>query len=272
MSVLIKRFIFTALPCEAKPLVAHLKLKKECQSHPFALYANQDTALAVSGCGKVAMAAAVAYSMAYFNAAEQPILLNVGIAGHQTQAVGSLFAAHKICDVDSGRNYYPQLQSPLPCATLAINTVSQPNRLYSGNGLYDMEASGFYEIACRFSCAELIQAFKVVSDNQDCSLDAINEKFVSELIGTQVLAIVEGLDNLETTANYLPSVILDDYQHALERWHFTVNAQLQLKGLLQRWQVLSNHCVLDFDEVALKDSKAVFNWLENKIACLPFAL
>jgi len=272
MSVLIKRFIFTALPCEAKPLVAHLKLKKDLQAHPFALYANQDTALAVSGCGKVAMAAAVAYSMAYFNATEQPVLLNVGIAGQQTQPVGSLFAAHKITDVDSGKNYYPQLQSPLPCATLAINTVSKPNRLYTGDGLYEMEASGFYEIASRFSCAELIQAFKVVSDNQDCSLDTLHEKLVSELILTQVLAIVAGLDALETTAHCLPSVLLKDYQHALERWHFTVNAQLQLKGLLQRWQVLSNHRALDFDEVELKHSKAVIAWLEEKIACLPFSL
>jgi len=67
-------------------------------------------------------------------------------------------------------------------------------------------------------------------------------------------------------------VLLKDYQHALERWHFTVNAQLQLKGLLQRWQVLSNHRALNFDEVELKHSKAVFAWLEEKIACLPFSL
>jgi len=54
-------FIYAALPCEAKPLVEHFKLKKDTTIQPFAVYLNQDICLTVTGLGKSAMAAGVAY-------------------------------------------------------------------------------------------------------------------------------------------------------------------------------------------------------------------
>ncbi len=268
----IKRFIFTALPCEAKPFITQLKLNKNNNLHPFALYANADTALIVSGCGKVAMAAAVAYGLAYFTHSESPILVNVGIAGHQSLRIGSLFAAHKITDVDSGKNYYPQLVSQLPCMTLRINTVSKPERVYADNGLYEMEASGFYEIASRFSSAELIQAFKVVSDNQYSPLARIDENWVVELMAAQVMTILEGIHSMERNTAPLGDVDSVYYAQVTNQWHFSVTAQHQLKALLQRWAVLSNNATLDFTGVEPNHSRGVLTWLEKKIANLPFTL
>lgn len=268
----IKRFIFTALPCEAKPFITQLKLNKDNGLHPFALYANADTALIVSGCGKVAMAAAVAYGLAYFTASAQPILVNVGIAGHQSMRLGSLFAAHKITDVDTGKNHYPQLVSQLPCMTLRINTVSKPDRVYADNGLYEMEASGFYEIASRFSSAELIQTFKVVSDNQHSPLERIDENWVFNLMTAQVLPILEGINSMEHSTAQLLGVDSTYYEQAISQWHFTVTAQHQLKALLQRWSVLSDNAALDFAGVEFNHSKGVLTWLEKKIAALPFML
>ena len=262
---LIKSFIFTALPCEAKPLVAYFKLKKDNSSHPFALYHNDSTVLAVSGCGKIAMAAAVAYALAKFKQAAHPVLVNVGIAGHKTAALGELFATHKITDIENGKHFYPQLIAKLPCSTLAINTVSTPETTYSDDCLYEMEASAFYEIAARFSSGELIQAFKVVSDNQESPIHQIDAPSISAWINAKAEVIANGIKQLELLAQPLETKESAYYQIALQNWHFTVTAQLQLKALLQRWDVLAEGAKLDFSEVELKHSKAVLLWLEQKI-------
>lgn len=268
----IKRFIFTALPCEAKPLVAHFKLKKDNSSHPFALYYNDNTVLAVSGCSKIAMAAAVAYSLAKFQHSAHPVLVNVGIAGHKSANLGDLFAAHKITDVETGKHFYPQLVAKLPCPTLAINTVSTPETHYLDDCLYEMEASAFYEIAARFTSSELIQAFKIISDNQESSINQIDAKLVSEWLGAKAETIAEGIQQLELLAQPLEHKESAYYQTALQQWHFTVTTQLQLKALLQRWDVLTESAALDFSEVELKHSKAVLLWLEQKIKGLEFSL
>lgn len=272
MNPLIKRFIFTALPCEAKPLVTHFKLKKDQNSHPFALYYNDDTVLAVSGCGKIAMAAAVAYSLAKFQHSPHPVLVNVGISGHKTANIGDLFAAHKITDSDSGKHFYPQLVAKLPCATQEINTVSTPETTYLNDCLYEMEASAFYEIAVRFTTGELIQAFKVVSDNQHSSINQINAPTVSTWITAQVDKIAQGIRQLDLLAQSLETKESAYYQTALTQWHFTVTASVQLKALLQRWNVLTEGAELDFSELELKHSKAVLLWLEQKINGLSVSL
>ena len=268
----IKSFIFTALPCEAKPLVGYFKLKKDNSSHPFALYYNDNMVLAVSGCSKIAMAAAVAYSLAKFQHSAHPVLVNVGIAGHKTANLGDLFAAHKITDVETGKHFYPQLVAKLPCPTLAINTVSTPETKYADECLYEMEASAFYEIAARFTSGELIQAFKIVSDNQESSINQIDAKLVSEWINTKVETIAESIKQLELLAQPLEIKDSRYYQMALEQWHFTVTAQLQLKALLQRWDVLTDNEELNFSGLELKHSNAVLLWLEQKINDLEFSL
>lgn len=261
----IKSFIFTALPCEAKPLVTHFKLKKDQNSHPFTLYYNDNTALTVSGCGKIAMAAAVAYALAKFKHSAHPVLVNVGIAGHKNATLGELFATHKITDIENSKHFYPQLIVKLPCSTLAINTVSTPETTYNDDCLYEMEASAFYEIAARFTSGELIQAFKIVSDNQESPIHQIDAASVSAWISAKAEVIANGIKQLELLAHPLETKESVYYPIALQKWHFTVTAQLQLKALLQRWDVLAEGAKLDFSEVELKHSKAVLLWLEQKI-------
>ena len=82
-------FIYTALPCEAKPLVAHLRLKKEIGIQPFAVYCNDKLCLTITGLGKNAMAAGVAYTQALYAGIENPILINLGVAGHQSRTIGT---------------------------------------------------------------------------------------------------------------------------------------------------------------------------------------
>ena len=53
------------------------------------------------------MSAGIAYTQAIYLSDPNPILLNIGIAGHKENPIGSLYLIDKITDVDSERRYYP---------------------------------------------------------------------------------------------------------------------------------------------------------------------
>jgi len=72
-------------------LVDFFCLKKDMAVTAFALYTNRDICLTVTGCGKAAMAAGIAYSQALFAPVGRPVMLNIGVAGHSVHALGEVF-------------------------------------------------------------------------------------------------------------------------------------------------------------------------------------
>ena len=265
-------FIYTALPCEAKPLIAYFSLKKEISIQPFAVYLNQNICLTVTGLGKSAMAAGVAYTQALFVSVGHPIMLNIGIAGHKNHSVGDLFLIDKIIDADSKKSYYPALTFTPPCCTGSIQTASKPQLTYDTPHLCDMEAAAFYETAVRFTTGELILCLKVVSDNQWSSVEAIQPKQVAALIAAH-LATVESLLALAAMQSALitaPEPKL--FEQLLQRYHFSVNERMQLKNQLSRWNVVTDHESLEFDETGLHSGKDVLRWLELRINNADFYL
>lgn len=265
-------FIFTALQCEAKTFITQFKLKKDLKTHPFTLYYNEQIVLAITGSGKIAMAAAVAYTLAIHESTQHPALINIGIAGHQTASIGELFFAHKITDADNGKNFYPQLIIKNDCLSQTVCTVSKPETNYQNDCLYDMEASGFYEIASRFTTAELIQVFKVVSDNQTSGVEFINAKKVTQWITDQSEKIIKTIENLQQLAITLENPNLRYESELLQRYHFTVSSQHQLKTLLHRWDVLTDYAELDFSTKEFNNGKAIVQWLQQKIEEQTFKL
>ena len=267
-----KIFIYTALPCEAKPLVDHFGLKKELAVQPFAVYLNNDICLTVTGLGKSAMAAGVAYTQALFAKVEYPVMLNIGIAGHKDHAVGDLFLIDKIIDVDSQKNYYPSLIFTPACLTGSIQTSSKPQLDYDPLHLCDMEASAFYETAVRFASSELTLCLKVISDNQLSPVENIQPKQVAALIAAH-LATVESL-LVRITALAVPVTVPEPslFKHLIQRYRFTVNEQMQLKNQVSRWNVVTKHQPLEFDESRLHNGKDVLRWLAIQINSTDFYL
>lgn len=265
-------FIYTALPCEAKPLVEHFSLKKNTTVEPFAVYCHDDICLTVTGIGKSAMAAGVAYTQALFASASNPVFLNVGIAGHRDHALGELFLIDKVTDSDSQRNYYPPLVFTPSCPTASIQTVSKPHLDYDQPYLCDMEASAFYETAVRFSSGELIQCLKVISDNKASPAENIQPKQVSALIGAHVLMIETLLMQLKNLARLVTMPEPELFEQLLQRYHFTASEKMQLKSLLSRWAVASSYQSLEFDETPLHRGKDVLRWLDQRISKLDFYL
>jgi adenosylhomocysteine nucleosidase len=265
-------FIYAALPCEAKPLVEHFKLKKDTAVQPFAVYSNQDICLTVTGLGKSAMAAGVAYTQALFASAEHPVLVNIGIAGHKNHAVGSLFLIDKITDADNKKSYYPPLVFSPPCATANVQTVSRPQLVYDQQYLCDMEASAFYETAVRFSTGELIHCLKVISDNESSPVENIQPKQVASLIAAQVATIEILLAELSRLAALVAVPEPKLFEELIQRYHFTASEQGQLKNRLSRWAALTDAQVPEFDKDLLPKGKDVLGWLDEQISQIEFFL
>lgn len=231
-------YLFSALPCEAKPIVSHFKLKKNLAIQPFEIYSNDHIVLTVTGIGKSAMAAGVAFTQALFSAKNLPVMLNIGIAGHRNHPVGSVFLADKITDSDTGRRFYPPIAFSPPCPTQNLTTFAKPQNEYPQAGLCDMEASAFCEIATRFTCAELAQCLKIVSDNTSATTQNITPSRVSDLIETQLYVIDSILSELKKLAAIAVEPALPGYDKILGHYRFSANEQIQLKKLLSRHQLI----------------------------------
>lgn len=263
-------YFMVALDCEAKALIQHYRLKRLMTESVFAIYQNQSITLTLSGIGKTAMAAAVAYTAAKFGCANGPFWLNIGIAGHQDLEIGKACLVHKITDAERARSWYPPIIIEAPCSTQALVTCSSPERHYASDALYDMEASGFYEIASRFSNSEFIQCLKIVSDNRARPADSLRPDDIAGMIKDQIGMldlVIERMDRLPILSGESTLAGLDGFT---DTWHFSEQQRRQLNDLLQRWALLDPERFPDpVQFVGAKSASQVLASLKDKVDGLP---
>lgn len=261
-----------ALQAEAKPLISRMSLKKLTGSHAFPLFASDTCRLIISGIGKCNSAAATAWLAGQHSTPGQT-WLNVGIAGHKDQPLGTMLCANRITDNGSGRNWYPvQISSPL--ASEQLITFDQPVKDYSHSTLYDMEATGFVQTALRFSTAELVQSVKIVSDNHDHQLCDITEPLVNQLIEDQCDTLIQYCGHLQALAMEQQVVNIDEIFGLFNgRWKFSVAQQRQLERLLQRHDiVLGKLDAVPAPLLEVKRSSVVLDWLRTELQNTPLTL
>ncbi|WP_243220790.1 hypothetical protein [Methylobacter sp. S3L5C] len=253
-------------------MAEYFNLKKDITIQPFSVYVNQDICLTVTGLGKSAMAAGVAYTQALFTSVQHPVMVNIGIAGHKDHPLGGLFLINKIIDIDSQRNYYPSLTFTPPCPTSSIQTVSKSLPVYDQSNLCDMEASAFYETAVRFTSSELTLCLKIISDNQLSPVGNIQPKQVAGLIKAHLALIESLLTQVVATAASITVSEPKLFESLIQRYHFTVNERMQLKNQLSRWDSITDYQSLEFDNAPFNCGKDVLRWLDLKINNTDFYL
>ena len=192
--------LVVALPAEAKPIIQHFDLEKANNPEPFQIYQNGNFSLIISGVGKMAASFATAYLYVFLGKKPNQAWLNIGIAGHRRYSIGESFLAHQMIDRETSRTWNLPLVSQSLCPSETVCTVEQAEELYTESYLYDMEGSGFYATARRFSIAECIQCFKIVSDNPNFPCKKITASMVEKLIGSK-------LDTIEAITNELDELI-----------------------------------------------------------------
>ncbi len=233
--------IVVALPAEAKPLVDHFDLQRWQAHTAYPLYHGDHKALVVTGVGKTAAVAGVTFLHNVVGPDRDAAWLNVGVAGHGIHPLGSGFLAHTITDDGDGQRYYPPPVLPFAIPRESLITVDTPSAEYPDSALVDMEASGFYATASSLTTSELVQCFKVVSDNKESPANHVSANSVTALIRSHLKTIQEIATTLDGFSSRLHA--LREAPQELELfqrcWRFTVSEKHQLRKLLRRWQVLS---------------------------------
>ncbi len=234
--------IVVAHGLEAKALITILGLERDQASSEFMEYSNSTMLrLIVSGMGKEAIAAAVSYlgKRQALEGAEIRAWLNIGIAGHRDAPIGSAWLGNKITDKGSGTSAYPpQLIEGFQVGSVV--TVEEPETLYPLTAAYEMEASAFYAEATKYSTAELVQVFKVISDNLENPISEIDLQTIPDLIAAQapqIISLINGMSEIavgHNSSQQLPSC----YHEICSKIHLTVSQQLLLKRLCQRYKAL----------------------------------
>ena len=263
--------LVVALPAEARPLIRHYHLWSREPRGLFPVHENETIRLVVCGAGKVSAAAATAFLQATGDHAGMQGWLNVGVAGHAEQAIGEGLLAHRITDQATGRQWYPPLVIDRPPPSGNLTTLDQAGPEYPDETMLDMEASGYYPIACRDATAELVHSYKVISDNRQSPAGSLNAARVEDLVSGRL----EEIDTLITQVSELAHELraLHAAPPELElfeaNWRFSVSQRHQLRRLLKRWHlILPGESAWSGLPVGLRHSREVIACLEERIGVL----
>ena len=229
-----------ALEPEAKPLIDLFDLHPLSNNLNFPVYINPKSghALVISGIGSIKAAAAATYLKMLFNVQRYVAWINIGIAGFYEEPIGQLFQAIKVYDTARKTSYFPgfRLSKIVKCQTL--HTVAQPETKYSEAVLFDMEASGFCEIASMFSCNELVFVLKIVSDTPKSPMSLVSREAITQLIYQNKNKLREIISRIETLVNdekkrlHVPEEV---YQY-FERYHFTQSNRYRFLQAYKKWK------------------------------------
>lgn len=224
---------------EATALVSEFGLIQESSS-PLVYGDEGSLRLIVSGEGSAASAAAVHYVVENTNDSVVPGWLNIGIAGHQSMDIGQAIVINKLVQSASGAVHYPiPMFSQFPCGEL--HTVDAPEFTFGHNVAYDMEGFGFYSAAIQHTTMELVQCFKIISDNRQQDANSVNPQLVREIFAanmTRIKALIAA--HLELLGRYQeyyadPIELVEIYASM----HLTATQRVQVRKLVQRFHALN---------------------------------
>ncbi len=242
---------------EAEPLINKLNLKKLTNSKNFDIFFNKKYSLVISGIGKINSALSVADIFYRFKQNFNNVWINIGIAGHKTFQIGKLLAVNKITDYESENSFYPFFLKNINLSKENCITFSKPNYNYS-EILYDMEASGFFLAANKFSTKELIHSLKIVSDNESLHSQTFSKDQIKGLISSNIDEILDFLVIIESTwSNFFlqKNKIEKKIKYDLSKFRKTFSEKNQLYYLLKILynSPLENKDVLDFSSSVKKN-------------------
>lgn len=266
--------IVTAFPGEARPLIEPLGLTDRAARGGYTLYHNDHRRLLISGAGKVQAAAAVGW-LRGADPARHQAWLNIGIAGHGNGHIGAGLLAHRITDMATGKNWYPPQVHGLSLPTDNLLSVDRPETGYPVNCLYDMEAAGFYPVACRTTTTELVQCYKVISDNRDNPVAGVTQEQGEALIADRLTDICRLVTALERLSDRVTSrqIAGNSLARFTNHWHFTVSQRHQLERLLVRWDARLPDQPVWCDELQTRQQASqVLHWLEHRLDTEPVRL
>jgi len=224
---------------EAKPLITLFDLQPQEDSHNVYV-SDSGVRLIVTGMG----CQNVEYSLAQWaetkpSARREMAWLNIGIAGHQSLAVGDTLIATKIISSPDNESVFP---TPIigGLRTSTVITVGQPELNYPEDAAYDMEAFAFWRSAAALGLLDLVQSYKIVSDNPESSTDKVTPNLIAELFDSASREIEHLVLQLKGLAEKQQSLVSDTpaFLNARASYRLSVTQEIQLRRLCHRFYAL----------------------------------
>jgi hypothetical protein len=253
-------FITIALLEEAKPLIEFYKLKS-LQNKKFNIFRNENIVLIVTGVGKLKASIATTYLSCLFKS-EINSYLNIGIAGHANLEIGKLIWVEKIADESIKKNYFPTLLVDVKIPTKSLMTVDKLKEDYEFDFVYDMEGSGFFEAALKFTYVDLIHSLKIISDNKFFKFKELSKEKIYDLIS-------QNLENIDVFIKKLMSlkskIQANDIEISSleEKFRLTQYEKDQIKNLIWKIKALKKDFQLEDVLKNCNDKKQIFKLLED---------
>ncbi len=153
-----------ALKHEALPIIDYFELTLNDKKYRN-IYSNveKNIFLIITGIGILNAKKAVA-KLKQQNNNKNDIWVNIGIAGHETFKVGSIYEIKKVISNNNENTFFTNsFYNNVPTSTICC--VTKEEKKYNNKYLYDMESDGFLEALDSLTIKENIFMFKIVSDN-----------------------------------------------------------------------------------------------------------
>ena len=227
-------FIVATSP-ESTLIIKKLKLKKILPSSGYDFFYNNGFSMTITGLGKINSALGVAHTFFKFKGLSNNIWINIGLAGHEKEKIGTLTLVDKIYDYETQKSMYPFFVKDYKIKKLNCTCYSKPNFNYN-NSLSDMESSGFFSSANKYSTKELIHSLKIVSDNKYEKIDFNNSKNIErifEINFNQIIDFVNDIKDLWERKFEKQNKISIEIEKEIESLKFTFSEGVQLRNLLK---------------------------------------
>lgn len=180
MASQVKWVVLTATKAEAAPLISHFSLAKSRSINGYSTYQDDALLLMVTGVGYNAAFQAVEILWQTLANANDVDVINIGIAGAKTLAVGSLVwpQHHSNIAINLPQSLSVQDQQ----AWYNLVSVSQVVNQYDEGTIYDMEFAAIHHCLTTNEHIGRLFCAKVISDNASHAASRITPQSASELI------------------------------------------------------------------------------------------
>ena len=223
---------------EAKPLISQFELRQH-GADTNVYVSDAGVRLLLTGMGRKNVEYVLAKQRDDAGTALPAAWLNIGIAGHQRLGVGETLLANKISGAADQQSVYP---TPLVSGlqTGPVITVDEPELAYPEDAAYDMEAFAFWRAAASLGPLDLVQSFKLISDNPDSGTEKVTPALISELFAAAAAEIERLTSQLKEIAATQQAMALESpaLLHIKESVRLSVTQEIQVRRLCQRFHAL----------------------------------